>query len=157
MAEHGVRKVETVDDVIDAADYITVHVPLLDSTRNLFSTAQFARMKPNAIFINTARGAAVDEAALHKALKEKWIAGAAVDAFEVEPLPMDSTLREFLHDDNVILTPHIIGHTKDVMDAIPIVAADNVRRVARGELPLYVKNPEVEAAWRQRLARLDGK
>lgn len=112
----GVKQVE-LSELLKTSDFVSLHVTLTDDTYHMMNEAAFRAMKPSAFFINTARGAAVDEVALHKALKEKWIAGAAVDAFEVEPLPMDSSLREFLHDDNVILTPHIIGHTMDVTDA----------------------------------------
>jgi D-3-phosphoglycerate dehydrogenase len=149
----GTKLVE-LPELLASSDIVSLHVTLTKDTYHLMNEAAFKAMKPTAYFINTARGAAVDEKALHKALKEKWIAGAALDTFEIEPLPRDSALREFVHADNVVLTPHIIGHTKDVMDAIPYVAAENVKRVANGELPLYTKNPEVEPAWRKRLRYL---
>lgn len=143
-----------LEQLLSSSDFVSMHVTLTADTRHMMNEAAFRAMKPTAYFINTARGAVVDESAMHKALAEKWIAGAAVDAFETEPLPQESLLREFLPADNVILTPHIIGHTKDVMDAIPLVAVENVRRVARGSMPLYTKNPEVEARWRERLSKM---
>lgn len=98
------------------------------------------------------RGAgAVDEEALYRILRDKVIAGAAIDVFEHEPLSPDSPLRTL---DNVILTPHIVGHSQELMAAIPPTAAENVLRLLRGEPPLYVKNPEALEAWRQRLAQL---
>jgi D-3-phosphoglycerate dehydrogenase len=101
--------------------------------------------------VNTARGAAVDEAALAQALRDGTIAGAALDAFAAEPLAADSPLRAL---DNVILTPHNIGHTRELMDSFVPAAYENVVRIAAGEPPLYFKNPQVLPKWRQRLARL---
>lgn len=149
----GVRRVG-FDELLATSDFVSLHVTLTDETHHMMNEAAFRKMKRTAYFINTARGGAMDEAALHKALTEKWIAGAALDTFEVEPLPQDSRLREFLSADNVILTPHIIGHTQNVMEAIPRVAVENVRRVAGGELPLYTKNPEIAEGWRARLSKL---
>ena len=88
------------EEALQNADYVTLHVPLLmpneskNPTYHLMSEAQFRMMKKTAYVINTSRGPIVDEKALHKALKEDWIAGAALDVFEVEPLPMDSPLRD---------------------------------------------------------------
>ena len=122
MAEHGVRKVETVDDVIDAADYIPVQGPLLGSTRGLFSTAQFARMKRNAIFINTARGEVVDEPALIAALKAGEIAGAGLDVYEAEP----PNHPELLALDNVVLCPHIGAATREALNRMTVQAAEMI-------------------------------
>src|SRR5438445_670531 len=96
-------------------------------------------------------GEAIDEAALYRALKEKRIAGAALDSFAVEPLPDDSPLRQL---DNVILTPHMVGHTQDAFVSFPPAAVENITRILRGEPPLYCKNPEVIPAWQRRLANL---
>jgi D-3-phosphoglycerate dehydrogenase len=109
---------------------------------------EFRQMKPHAFFINTARGAVVDEKALYKALKEQWIQGAALDTFVTEPLPADSPLRNL---DRVILTPHSIGHTRDVMRALPEVALANIQNLCAGRPPRYFKNPQVMARWQQRL------
>lgn len=122
MAEHGVRKVETVDQVIDVADYITVHVPLLDSTRNLFSTAQFRRMKSSAVLINTARGEVVDEPALIAALRAGQIAGAGLDVYQAEP-PADPALLEL---DNAVLSPHIGAATHEALNRMTMQAAQMI-------------------------------
>jgi len=88
------------EEALTAADYVTLHVPLLlaseskNPTYHLMSEPQFQMMKNTAFVINTSRGPIIDELALYKALKEDWIAGAALDVFEVEPLPMDSPLRD---------------------------------------------------------------
>ena len=99
-----------LDELIRTSDVISVHTPLLPATRGMFSTAQFAAMKPTAIFVNTARGPVVDEAALIDALDKGEIAGAGLDVFEEEPLATDSPL---LGRDNVVVTPHIAGTTID--------------------------------------------
>ena len=89
---------------IAESDFVSVHTPLLPETRHMMSADQFARMKPGAIFINTSRGPVVDQIALYEALKEGRIAGAGLDVFETEPLPMDDPLLKL---DNVVLLPHI--------------------------------------------------
>ena len=109
-------------------------------------------MKPTAYLVNTARGQAIDEKALYQALKSRRIAGAALDTFEVEPLPQDSPLRGL---DNVFLTPHMVGHTKEVFASFGAAGEENIMRILRGELPLHCKNPQIESAWRKRLARLE--
>jgi D-3-phosphoglycerate dehydrogenase len=137
--------------LLRTSDVVSVHVTLTGETWHLLGEAELRLMRPNAYLINTARGAVIDERALYSVLQEGHLAGAALDVFETEPLPQESPLREL---DNVILTPHMVGHSRELMAAIPSVAAENVLRVLRGEPPLYVKNPEVIPAWRQRLASL---
>ena len=137
--------------LLRTSDVVSVHVTLTSETRHMLGAAELRLMQPHAYLINTARGGAIDEQALYQALRDRAITGAAIDVFEAEPLSMDSPLRTL---DNIILTPHMVGHSRELMAAIPPVAAENVLRVLRGEPPLYVKNPEVLLAWRQRLASL---
>ncbi len=92
------------DELFSHADVITIHLVLSDRSRGLVSAADIARMKPTAYLINTARGPIVDEDALLKALQNKTIAGAGLDTFSVEPLPVDHPFRKL---DNVVLTPHL--------------------------------------------------
>jgi phosphoglycerate dehydrogenase-like enzyme len=99
-----------------------VHVPLLDSTRGLFGTAQFARMKRNAIFINTARGEVVDEPALIAALQAGEIAGAGLDVYEAEP----PNHPELLALDNVVLCPHIGAATREALHRMTMQAAQMI-------------------------------
>lgn len=107
-AAHGAVPVG-LDDLLARADVVSVHVPLLPATRHLLDAAALRRMKPDAVLINTARGGIVDDAALAAALREGWLAGAALDVFETEPLPAGSP---FAGLDNVILTPHVAGLTR---------------------------------------------
>ncbi|MCZ6873778.1 MAG: NAD(P)-dependent oxidoreductase [bacterium] len=151
QAPAGVAMVE-LPGLLSSSDVVSVHVTLTSETRHMLGAAELRAMRADAFLINTARGPAVDEQALYHVLKSGHLAGAAVDVFEQEPLPPESLLREL---DNVILTPHMVGHSQELNAAIPPAAAENVLRVLRGELPLYVKNPEVVAAWRLRLASLD--
>jgi phosphoglycerate dehydrogenase-like enzyme len=94
----------TKEELFSTADIITVHVVLSQRSRGLVGAADLARMKPTAYLVNTARGPIVDEAALLEALKARKIAGAAVDVFSVEPLPVDHPFRKL---DNILLTPHL--------------------------------------------------
>jgi phosphoglycerate dehydrogenase-like enzyme len=92
------------EDLIRQADFITIHVVLSQRTRGLIGAKELGLMKPTAYLINTSRGPIVDEAALLAALREKRIAGAGLDVFDVEPLPRDHPFRKM---DNVVLTPHL--------------------------------------------------
>ena len=105
VARLGYRLVE-LDELLRRADFVSLHAPLTAETRHLIDARRLALMKPGAILVNTARGGLVDEAALVRALEEKRIGGAALDVFEVEPLPPDSPLRRL---DQVVLTPHVAG------------------------------------------------
>jgi phosphoglycerate dehydrogenase-like enzyme len=122
------------------ADVVSLHAPLLPSTHHMIDEAALRSMKPSAYLVNTARGPLVDEAAVARALDEGWIAGAALDVFEVEPLPADSPL---LSLDNVTLTQHVAGVTEESMRAMTAMAVESVARVLRGEPPVSCVNPEV--------------
>ncbi len=126
-------------DVVGKADFLTLHVPLLPETRHLLGEAELLRMKPTAYLVNTSRGGVVDEAALARALREGWIAGAACDVFEEEP-PLRSPL---LRAPNVVLTPHLGGYTREATARAARLAAEQVLTVLRGERPPHVVNPEV--------------
>ncbi len=111
MANYGVAKAESLDDLLAAADFVSLHAKPTPKTLGMIGAAEFARMKPDAYFINTSRGALVDQDALVQALRDRRIAGAALDVYDYEPQYHDSPLLEL---DNLILTPHIGGATKDV-------------------------------------------
>lgn len=128
----------TFEELLEQSDFVSLHVPLLPSTRHLISTAEFSAMKKTAFLINTARGPVVDEKALLRALKTKRIAGAGIDVFECEPaIDCDLTdnleLRSF---PNVILTPHIASATIEAREAMSMVAAQNIIAVLSGKPPI---------------------
>jgi phosphoglycerate dehydrogenase-like enzyme len=122
-------------ELLSMADFVSLHVPLAPSTRHMIGAAELAKMKRSAILINVSRGEVVDQAALLDALRSRRIAGAGLDVFAVEPLPLDDPL---LLLDNVVLTPHVAGATYETSTRRGAVAAKNVQRVVRGEEPLYV-------------------
>ena len=126
---------EKLDDLLSTADVVSVHVPLTPDTRHMIGPAEFGKMKPSAFLINVARGQIVDEAALVNALRSRQIAGAGLDVFAVEPLPLDDPL---LSMDNVVLTPHVAGATYETSRRRASAAVGNVHRVARGDKPLNV-------------------
>ncbi|MCC6176466.1 MAG: phosphoglycerate dehydrogenase [Chloroflexi bacterium] len=126
------------DALFREADVVTLHAPLLPATRHLVNATTLRAMKSTAFLVNTARGPLVDEAALAQALREGWIAGAALDVFETEPLPAESPLLEL---PNVTLSQHIAGVTAESMQAMTAMAVDSVRVVLRGGRPATIVNP----------------
>lgn len=121
------RRVD-LDDLVAAADVISLHCPKLPETIDLIDARQFGRMKPGAVLVNSARGGIVNEAACAEALRSGRIAGAALDTLDVEPITLEVGAL-FQGIGNLILTPHIAGVTKESNRRIAEVAADNVRRV----------------------------
>jgi len=121
-----------LDDLLKTSDFVSVHVPLKKSTTGLIGEKEFRLMKNTSCFINTSRGQVVDESALCRALGEKWIAGAALDVFEIEPLPSNNTLIDMK---NVILTPHIGTATLETRRAMALKVIDNVKAVLDGRRP----------------------
>lgn len=133
---HGARRVE-LDELIRTADIITLHAPLLDSTRGMLGEKQFAAMKKTAVLINAARSELVDEKALVAALTEGSIAGAGIDVYQKEPVPADDPLLKL---DNVLLTPHTAGFSYEGWFRRAQTAWDNILKVDAGEKPGFVVN-----------------
>ncbi|MEX2599329.1 MAG: NAD(P)-dependent oxidoreductase [Dehalococcoidia bacterium] len=146
----GVKMVD-YETLLKESDFITLHVVLTPETRGMIGERELRMMKPSAVVINTARGPAIQEAAIHKALKEDWIAGAALDSFEQEPLPLDSPLRD-LDPEKIILTPHMISGSEESRVGNLRVAIENANTILKGEIPVNAKNPEVAPYWRLRVA-----
>lgn len=113
----------TFDELLAQADVVSLHIPLLDSTKNLFNADRIARMKAGAVLINTSRGGIVDDAALVAALKSGKLGGAAIDVFTQEPLPASDV---FSGCPNLILTPHIAGVTFEANVRVSSMIADAV-------------------------------
>jgi D-3-phosphoglycerate dehydrogenase len=125
----------SLNELLEKADFITVHCPLTAETQRMIGAEELSLMKPSAYLINAARGGIVDEAALYRALKEKKIAGAALDVVENEPPPKDHPLFKL---DNVVLTPHVAAVTFEASKRGEWGAAQEVIRVLEGKRP---KNP----------------
>lgn len=142
VTEHqeGVTYCDAIDELCSRADVITVHVPSLPQTRELISKELIDLMKPSALFVNTSRGALVDEQALITALKTGSIAGAALDVFSVEPI---DNAHPFLELDNVILTPHTAALTKESGVRMTVEAVKQVIDCLEGRIPPYVVNREL--------------
>ena len=130
------------DTLFRESDIASVHLRLSDRTRGLVGAREIGLMQSSAYLVNISRGPIVDEAALVKALEEKTIAGAALDTFDVEPLPMD---HPFLKLDNTIIAPHLGYVTEEGYRAFYAGAIEDVRAYAAGE-PVRVINPEVLSA-----------
>jgi len=127
----GARFME-LDDLLGISGFVTIHLPLTSSTRGLIGERELKLMRKDAYLINTSRGAVLDENALYKALREGWIAGAALDVFAKEPVPRDNPLLEL---GNVVLTPHIGSATLETRGKMAEVDVENVRRVLQGDTP----------------------
>jgi D-3-phosphoglycerate dehydrogenase len=126
-----------LDPLLKESDLICIHTPLDVDTGALIGAAELAKMKRGAFLINAARGPIVDEKALIEALVSGHLAGAGLDVYEVEPLPVDSPLRTM---ENVVLAPHAGGATVEADARLLEVVGDNLRRVLEGHAPLNVVN-----------------
>lgn len=132
--ELGVKRA-SLDELLTQSDIVSLHVPLNEQTRGLMGKVQFAAMKPSALLVNTCRGPVVDEPALIEALQSKQIAGAALDVMAQEPPDPENPL---LRMENVLLTPHIAGVTRDTWARRGAFIFANLQRVWQGEAPLAV-------------------
>jgi D-3-phosphoglycerate dehydrogenase len=130
----------SLDDLVTQSDFLSIHTPLTSETRNLLNEDRLRRMKPTAFLINTARGGIIDQNALLRALKEGWIAGAALDVFEPEHLPPDHPL---LSLPNLMITPHVAFYSTQSILELQITAARNVAAILSGHRPNSIVNPEV--------------
>lgn len=128
--KYGIKYVN-LEKLLQKSDYITIHVPLNDATRNMISYEEFEKIKESAFLINTSRGGIVDEEALYNALRNNKLRGAALDVYNNEP-PRESPLKEF---DNIIMTPHIGAYTEEAIENMSIQAAQNLIDVLEGREP----------------------
>jgi len=124
-----------LNDLLGQSDYVVVAAPLIGATQGLINAARFSAMKPNAYLINVGRGPQVDDAALVEALRNRQIAGAALDVFEREPLPADSSL---WGAENLLITPHTAGLTEKLWHRHYELFSDNLRRYLAGQPLRYV-------------------
>jgi glyoxylate reductase len=132
--------VSTLDQLLQESDFVSLHVPLTDQTRMLFSRETFNKMKPGAILINTSRGGVVDQGALFEALKNGQLAAAGLDVTDPEPLPMDNPL---LTLENLVITPHIASGSRKTRELMAVMAAENLLAGLKGEKLPNCVNPQV--------------
>ena len=140
-ARFDAELVADLETILRESDYITIHAPLTDLTRDMFSEKQLRQMKPDAFIINTARGGIINEADLYRVLSEKRIKGAGLDVFEKEPpLPDENPL---LSLDNIIVSSHFGSVAKESTMKMATWAAEEILRVMEGEKPKNPINPEI--------------
>ena len=136
----GAKRVETLDELLKASDFVSVHCPLTTQTIDMIGEKELKTMKDSAYLVNTARGGIVNEPALLAALDAGWIQGAALDVLEVEPPSQDN---ELLNHEKVILTHHTAANTDEAMSRMAVMAAEEILKVLDGDKPLNVINPEI--------------
>jgi D-3-phosphoglycerate dehydrogenase len=140
MAQYHVEKVTTLEELVPPADFVVILARYTQETHQMIGEREFALMRPNAYFVNPARGGIVDYDALYSVLRDRKIRGAMLDVFATEPLSADSPL---LGLDNVLMTPHIAGATRETVYLAGQMMADDIRRMLQGEQPVNCINPEV--------------
>ena len=138
-AEKGVTSVSK-DQLFRESDFVTVHARLTDENKGMIGKDEFALMKPTSYFVNTGRAGLIDHGALVETLREKRIAGAALDVFPTEPIGADD---ELVGMDNVTLTTHIAGTTREALSNSPGLLMEDIERLLSGKKPLFMVNPEV--------------
>jgi phosphoglycerate dehydrogenase-like enzyme len=141
--------VEPLDELLATSDIVSLHAKAVPNQPSILGRRELALMKRDAYLVNTARGALVDERALYEVLAERRIAGAALDTFEIEPLPRNSPLRTL---DNVLLTPHMVSATSEQYASFHQAALDNIHALLEARIPPYCVNRGIAAAWRKRWA-----
>ncbi|NQV99473.1 MAG: hydroxyacid dehydrogenase [Rhodospirillales bacterium] len=153
FAERGATSV-SLDTLLATADFVSVHCPLTDETRGMIGDQEFRAMKPNAIFISTARGGIHDEVALESVIAGNAIAGAGVDVFVTEPPAHDHPLLKY---DNVIASPHNAGVTTDCLFNMGKWSAEQWLDIIAGRRPPRYKNPDSWGRYADRYKRIMGK
>lgn len=149
-AQIGIKKVEW-EELFRQADIISLHLPLTSETRGIVGEKEFSIMKKSAIFINTARGPLVDQAALIRAVKSGEIAGCGLDVMQKEdPIPIDDPIMEIVNYDNVILTPHTAGWCAETQQRWCDMTTDCVLTALQGEIPPYIANRDVIERWKKK-------
>ena len=148
VAPLGIKMV-SLEELLGESDLVTIHVVLTRETRRMMQMPQLKMMKNTAYVVNTSRGQVFNEADLAQALNEGIIAGAALDVFDEEPLPMDNPLRQ-VDSTKLTLTPHIIGNNPGSLEAGQRLAAQSILSILDGRPPDTVVNPKAIDSWKQR-------
>lgn len=128
----------SLDELLSTSDIVSVHVPLTENSRGMISDAEFAKMKPSAVYVSTCRGPVTDESALIKALENGAIAAAGLDVTEIEPIEADNPLLQMR---NVFMTPHLAGSTKEARQKAVDNAARNITLLSQGKQPNGLIDP----------------
>jgi len=142
-------KMVSLDELLKESDLVTLHVVLTRETRGMIGMRELKLMKPTAFIVNTSRGPAIKEADMVQALNEKIIAGAALDVFDEEPMPMENPLRQ-IDPYRLILTPHNIGANPGSSEAGQRMAAQSMLAILDGKVPDTVVNPLAIPRWKER-------
>jgi D-3-phosphoglycerate dehydrogenase len=136
----GVRPCKSIEEVFAGPDFVSIHVPLNPESRNLVGLKQLSTMKPTSVLINASRGGVVVEKDLVQVLRERKIAGAAVDVFESEPPDYNDSIFKL---DNILVTPHMAAMTDGALRRMSCDVAEGVLSALAGEKPKYMVNPEI--------------
>ena len=149
LQKRGAEKADFAT-LLEEADYVSIHAPLSAETENMLGPAEFKRMKPTAVIINTARGGIIDEKALCQALSQGVIAGAGLDVTNPEPPSADSPL---LRMDQVLVTGHLAYYSETSVRELHVKSAEAIVAALRGEWPLFLANPEVKEQPQRRIRK----
>ena len=142
-----------LDTVLRESDLVTLHVTVTPETRKMIGAAQLKSMKKTAFLVNTARGALIDEQALATALSEGWIAGAALDVLDPEPIQPNSPLLSPEIADTLHFSPHVSGLTPEMEQGLAMAQVKCVLKALKGESPESTLNPQAVAKWKERYGR----
>jgi D-3-phosphoglycerate dehydrogenase len=141
-----------LEQLLRESDIVSINVVVTDETRNMIGKDQLKLMKKDALIINTARGEVINEPALIEALQEGWIGGAGLDVTDPEPPSIDNPL---FNMENVVITPHTAGWSKESQLRITGRATQNLLNALKGELPISLVNPDAVPKWRERLEKIE--
>ena len=153
MREYGVEKCMALEEMLEQVDVLSINAVLTKDTYHMINEEALRKLKKRAFIVNTGRGAIIDEKALVRALGDGRIAGAALDSMEQEPIDPNN---ELLKLENVILTPHMSAVTPEMDWMLTYTAMENALMALKGEIPKYVKNPEVITLWLSRFGKKEG-
>ncbi|KAJ9200714.1 hypothetical protein DTO164E3_3864 [Paecilomyces variotii] len=139
-ASASVALVSSLSELLPVVDFLTIHTPLISSTRNMISACEIAQMKPGSRILNVARGGTVDEVALLAALESGHLAGAAVDVFTSEPPETNSSAAKLISHPRVVATPHLGASTMEAQESVSIDVCEQVLQILKGSLPRSAVN-----------------
>jgi D-3-phosphoglycerate dehydrogenase len=150
LHECGTESVDSLEALLERADFVSLHTPLTKGTQNLISDSEFAKMKKGSYLINCGRGALVDEKALIEAIESGLIAGAGLDVLQQEPPTPDNPI---LKCPNIVFSPHCAAHTVRALSVLRGTAISSILQALRGLWPDNVVNPEVREVWCSRFGK----